>query len=139
MNGISYEDAQKLVEGGLAWCKENNVNLAIAVVDAGGHPVAMGKCDEASVLAAEAVMQKARAAIWTGGATSRMVKTGKDWPHVYMSFAMASQGQITISMGGYVLVKEGQVVGGVGAAGGTGAQDEACSQAAATAGGFEYR
>ena len=139
MNGIAYADALKLIEAGIAWCKENNLYLAVAVVDAGGHPVAMGKCDEASVLAGEAVIQKARAAIWTGGSTSRMVKIGKDWPHVYMSFAMASQGQITLSMGGYVLVKDGQVVGGVGSAGGTGEQDETCSKVAAAAGGFETR
>jgi uncharacterized protein GlcG (DUF336 family) len=105
--------------------------MAVAVVDIGGHPVALARADGASILAVESVIQKARAAAWLGRPTSSAVDIGKEWPHVYLSFAVAAQGAITWSRGGFpIWTQAGQVLGAIAAAGGTGAQDAEVSLAA---------
>ncbi len=135
-NGITLDEARVLMDGALALAKEKGWGMAVAVVDAGGHPVAMAKLDNASIIAGEAVLNKARAAAWFGRPTSRAVQAGAQWPHVYLSFTTAAQGQITLSMGGYPILRDGVMIGAIGAAGGTGEQDEECSRAGLAAGGF---
>ncbi|MBV9578182.1 MAG: heme-binding protein [Chloroflexi bacterium] len=135
-NGIALRLAQRVVEGGVAWAESNGLVLAVAVVDIGGHPVAMARMDGASILAGEVVVQKARLAAWLGRPTASAVDIGREWPHVYMSFVSAAQGSIIVSKGGIPLVQDGYVVGAVGASGGSAEQDQACSEAGARAGGF---
>jgi uncharacterized protein GlcG (DUF336 family) len=136
-NGITLRDAQRVVEGGLHWAEANGLLLALAVVDIGGHPVAMARMDGASILAGEVVVQKARLAAWLGRPTASAVDIGRDWPHVYMSFVSAAQGSIALSKGGLPLLKDGRVLGAIGASGGSADQDQACSEAGARAAGFD--
>jgi len=135
-NGISLQDAQRVVAGAVEWADANGLLLAVAVVDIGGHPVAMACMDGASILAGEVVVQKARLAAWLGRPTASAVDIGHDWPHVYMSFVSAAQGSIVLSKGGIPLLRNGSVVGAVGASGGSADQDQACSEAGARAAGF---
>ena len=55
---------------------------------------------------------------------------------MYLSFVAAAQGNIILSKGGIPLQQDGRVIGAVGASGGTGEQDEACSAAGLLAAGF---
>ena len=98
----------------------------------------MARMDGASILSGEVVVQKARLAAWLGRPTSSAVNIGREWPHVYLSFVSAAQGSIILSKGGIPLVKDGAIVGAVGTSGGSGEQDQACSEAGLIAGGFEY-
>jgi uncharacterized protein GlcG (DUF336 family) len=136
-NGLTLAEARQLIDAALAWAEREGKAMAVAVVDAGGHPVAMARLDTASILAAEAVVQKARAAAWLGRPTAAAVETGRQWPHVYLSFTVAAQGQITLSKGGFPILRDGQLIGAIGAAGGTGAEDEACARAGLRALGFD--
>jgi uncharacterized protein GlcG (DUF336 family) len=136
-NGITLGDARRVVDGALQWAEASGLLLAVAVVDIGGHPVAMARMDGASILAGEVVVQKARMAAWLGRPTSSAVDFGRDWPHVYMSFVSAAQGSIVLSKGGIPLISDGLVLGAVAASGGSADQDQACSEAAARAAGFD--
>jgi uncharacterized protein GlcG (DUF336 family) len=137
VNGIALDEAQALLGAALEAARERGYHMAVAVVDAGGHPTAMARMDGASILAAETVIHKARAAAWLGRPTSSAVEIGKEWPHVYLSFALAAQGAITWSRGAFpIRTTEGATLGAVAAAGGTGAQDAEVSLAALRARGF---
>jgi uncharacterized protein GlcG (DUF336 family) len=136
-NGVTLREAQRVLEGAVAWAEANGLVLAVAVVDIGGHPVAMARMDGASILSGEVVVQKARFAAWLARPTASAVEIGRDWPHVYLSFVSAAQGSIIVSKGGIPLVKHGQIVGAVGASGGSGEQDQSCSEAGLIAAGFE--
>ena len=136
-NGISLQDAQRVVAGAVEWADANGLLLAVAVVDIGGHPVAMARMDGASILAGEVVVQKARLAAWLGRPTASAVDIGREWPHVYLSFVSAAQGGIVLSKGGIPLMRGGTVVGAVGASGGSAEQDQACSEAGARRAGFD--
>jgi uncharacterized protein GlcG (DUF336 family) len=135
-NGITLDEARRVVDGALAWARANDLLMAVAVVDIGGHPVALARMDAASILASEVVVQKARMAAWLGRPTSSAVEIGREWPHVYLSFVAAAQGGIVISKGGIPLLRDGQAVGAVAASGATGDQDQACSEAGAVAAEF---
>jgi uncharacterized protein GlcG (DUF336 family) len=124
------------VDGAVEWAQANGLLMALAVVDIGGHPVALARMDGASILASEVVIQKARMAAWLGRPTASAVEIGREWPHVYLSFVAAAQGGVVISKGGIPLLRDGHVVGAVGASGATGDQDQACSEAGAQAAGF---
>jgi uncharacterized protein GlcG (DUF336 family) len=135
-NGISLDEARRVIDGALEWARAHGLLMAVAVVDVGGHPVAMVRMDGASILAGEVVVQKARMAAWLGRPTASAVEIGRDWPHVYLSFVAAAQGNIILSKGGIPLLRDGHVLGAVGASGGTGEQDQACSEAGVAAGGL---
>jgi uncharacterized protein GlcG (DUF336 family) len=136
-NGITLLDARRVVDGAIQWAEAGGLLLAVAVVDIGGHPVAMARMDGASILAGEVVVQKARMAAWLGRPTASAVDFGRDWPHVYSSFVSAAQGSIVLSKGGIPLSSGGRVLGAVAASGGSADQDEACSEAGARAAGFD--
>jgi len=136
-NGVTLRDAQRVLAGAVQWAETNGLLLAVAVVDIGGHPVATLRMDGASILAGEVVVQKACMAAWLGRPTASAVDIGREWPHVYLSFVSAAQGSIILSKGGIPLVKDGLIVGAVGASGGSADQDQACSEAGARAAGFE--
>jgi uncharacterized protein GlcG (DUF336 family) len=129
-NGITLQEAQGLIEAALTWAAERGYRMAVAVVDVGGHPVAMGRMDGASILACEVVIQKARAAAWLNRPTTDAVDRGKEWPHVYTSFAVAAQGSLTLSKGAFPIARGNRTLGAIGAAGGTADQDAGCSLAA---------
>ncbi|MFN8532932.1 MAG: heme-binding protein [Dehalococcoidia bacterium] len=135
-NGLSLAEARRLLDAALAYAEENRLPMAVAVVDTGGHPIMMAKLDSASIIAGESVLQKARAAAWFGRPTSSAVDTGVQWPHVYLSFTIAAQGAITLSKGGFPVLRDGEIIGAVGAAGGSGVQDEQVSRAGLRALGF---
>lgn len=136
-HGITLAEAQRLLESGATFAKQQGFRMALAVVDRGGHPVGMLRMDGASILAGESVIQKARTAVWLGRPTATAVDIGKEWPHVYLSFAVASQGAITLSKGGIPIQRDGQVLGAIGSAGGSGEQDAQVSLAALQAQGYE--
>jgi uncharacterized protein GlcG (DUF336 family) len=136
-NGVTLEAAQALLAAAVGAAGERGYRMAVAVVDLGGHPVAMARMDGASILAGESVVQKARTAAWLGRPTTTAVETGKEWPHVYLSFAIAAQGAITLSKGGFpIQTPDGQTLGAIGSAGGTGDQDAEVSLAALRHNGF---
>jgi uncharacterized protein GlcG (DUF336 family) len=130
------DDAQKLIAAGLGWAGENGLSMSMAVVDAGGHPVAMAKSDNSSILSAESVIQKARACVWLGRETASAVEVGSQWPVVYLSFIGAAHGGIVWSKGGVPIRRDGVIIGAIASSGGTGAQDEATSMAALSAVGY---
>lgn len=135
-NGLTLAEARQLIDSALRYAEDQRLAMAVAVVDAGGHPIAMAKLDTASIIAAESVLQKARAAAWFNRPTASAVETGLQWPHVYLSFTIAAQGAITLSKGGFPILRDGRMVGAIGAAGGTGAQDEEVARAALRAHGY---
>lgn len=107
------------------------VSMTLAVVDAGGHPVAMRRMDGASIIAGDTVVAKARTAIHFGRPTTEVVEAAKRNPVVYASFLEASESRLVLSMGGIPLVDaDGVINGAIAASGGSGAEDVQVSTAA---------
>lgn len=97
--------------------------MSVAVVDAGGHPLAMLRMDGASILSAGTVFAKARTAVYCRRPTHISVERAKIHPEVYASLAAEMQPGMVYSMGGFPLESQGRLLGGLAASGGSGEQD----------------
>ncbi len=111
------------------------LSLAAAVVDDAGHVLASQRMDGAALGAMQLALGKAfTAASWAApsGAFSRSTQPGgDDWGW------NTTDPRIVVYAGGLPLLVDGELVGGIGASGGTAAEDEECVAAAASGLGFD--
>ena len=110
--------------------------VAVAVLDAAGHPVALQREDGASMLRTDIAIGKAWAAAGMGVSSRVLHGRAQDNPVFFNALSASSQGRF-IPQTGAVAIKNaaGAVIGAVGASGGSGAEDEAiCSAGVAAAG-----
>jgi len=117
-----------------AEAEARSLQLAICVVDAGGHVIASQRMDGAALGAMQLAVGKAYTAVLWGARTGDFTEStqpgGADWGW------NTTDERIVVYAGGVPLFAAGQLVGGVGASGGAAADDEACVVAAVGALGF---
>jgi glc operon protein GlcG len=127
---ISVEDAKKAAALSLAEARKNNWAVAVAVVDPSGNLVYYEKMNNTQLGSANISVDKARSA----ALFKRPTKAFQD--------ALAAGGEglrilrlqgVTPVEGGFPLVADGKIVGGIGVSGATSAQDAQCSKAGADA------
>jgi uncharacterized protein GlcG (DUF336 family) len=125
---ISLDLALALLERVREEALSRELALAVAVVDDGGHVVASQKMDGAALGAMQLAVGKAYTAVlWgapTGDFTHSTQPGGDDWGW------NTTDAQIVVYAGGLPLQVGGELVGGIGASGGTAADDTACVEAA---------
>ena len=111
-----------------------SLQLAMCVVDAGGHVIASQRMDGAALGAMRLAVGKAYTAVLWGARTGDFTEStqpgGADWGW------NTTDERIVVYAGGVPLFSAGQLVGGVGASGGAAADDEACVVAGVRALGF---
>jgi len=112
-----------------------DLSLAAAVVDDGGHVLASQRMDGAALGAMQLAVGKAFTAVsWAtpSGEFGRSTQPGgDDWGW------NTTDPRIVVYAGGLPLLVDGELVGGIGASGGTAAEDEECVAAAAAGLGFD--
>ncbi|NWK96325.1 GlcG protein [Sphingobium lactosutens] len=113
--------------------------LAIAVLDAGAHPVACVREDGASLFRFDIARAKATGALGMGADTRILAARAANNPAFFQSVVAATGGRLALSPGG-VLIRdmEGAVIGAVGISGDTGDCDEACAVAGILAAGLSH-
>ncbi len=107
--------------------------MNIAVVDDGGQMLAFARMDGARPASAATALTKAVSAATFRQETGPLRTKGE--PDVLLNLSLqnaaaSSGGKITALKGGVPIVVEGQVIGGVGIAGGTGEQDTEVAKSA---------
>jgi uncharacterized protein GlcG (DUF336 family) len=111
------------------------LSLAAAVVDDAGHVLASQRMDGAALGAMQLALGKAfTAASWatpSGEFSGSTQPGGDDWGW------NTTDPRIVVYAGGLPLLVDGELVGGIGASGGTAAEDEECVAAAAAGLGFD--
>ncbi|HYA07190.1 MAG TPA: heme-binding protein [Xanthobacteraceae bacterium] len=125
---ISMDRAEALVQAAVAEAKKRNWAMNVAVVDPNGDLVAFGRMDGAQLASIRISEHKARTAARYRRATvvfeNAVQKFG--WNYILsLDDAIASRG-------GIPLIEGGKIIGAIGCSGGTGSQDEATCQAAAS-------
>ena len=106
------------------------VAMSLAVVDAGGHLVALARMDGAPFLTTEIATGKAFTAAAFKAPSADVAKRFEGRAQFTASIGVVSQGRFMLGMGGVPVVVDGEVVGAIGASGGTGEQDVAVVEAA---------
>ena len=107
--------------------------MGIAVLDEAGHLKAFAREDGASMFRFEIAQAKAWAAVGMGASSRQLAARAKDNPNFFVSLAATASGKV-LPQTGAVLVRspEGELLGAVGASGGTGDEDEAICMAGIT-------
>jgi uncharacterized protein GlcG (DUF336 family) len=138
MTQLTLAQAQIIISGALAHSKQAGyLPMGIAVLDAAGNVKAFASEDGASMFRFDIARAKAWGAVGMGVSSRVLGQRAKDNPNFFVSLSSTSQGKF-LPQTGAVLIKNavGQVVGAVGASGGTGDEDEAICMAGVAAAGL---
>lgn len=121
---LTVEAAQRVAQATLAACRKEGVQIAVTVVDRGGHPLVVLRDTLAPDLTLEISRQKAYTAMAFNAATSLMEN------RFTKPFQIGKVDGIVFSAGGLPISAVSNILGGVGVSGApTGEQDERCAAA----------
>ena len=126
MPSLTLAQANQIIAGALARSKASGFKpMGVAVLDDAGHLKAFAREDGASMFRFEVAQGKAWGAVGMGASSRTLMQRAKDNPNFFVSLAASSGGKF-LPQTGAVLIKDaaGNVLGAVGASGGTGDEDE---------------
>jgi uncharacterized protein GlcG (DUF336 family) len=126
MAALTLDQAQHIIAGALACSREQGFRpMGIAVVDDGGNLKAFVREDGASMFRFEIAQAKAWGAVGMGASSRTLGQRARDNPNFFVSLAATAQGRFLPQTGAVLIHNaEGEVLGAVGASGGTGDEDE---------------
>lgn len=133
---LELREARQMIAAAIAKASEIGVLESVCIVDAGGTPIALERMDGARITGPQIAWNKA----FTAGGHKRsthLFTTPPSGPALPGNEAFGIQwsfeGRFAAFVGGFPIVVDGDVVGGVGLSGGNGEQDTACGLAALAA------
>lgn len=137
MTSLTLAQANLIIDAALQRSKELGYKpMAVVVLDESGHTKAAQREDGASMFRIDIATGKAWGAVGMGASSRVLMQRAKDNPNFFVSLSATSNGKF-LPQTGAVLIKNdhGEVLGAVGASGGTGDEDEAiCMGGVAAAG-----
>jgi glc operon protein GlcG len=123
---ITLEQAKKVMAGAEAEAKKNNWPVVIAILDSGGHIVALNRLDGAQWGSIEVAKDKARSAV----AFRRPTKVFQDLiGQGGANLRLLNVSGASMLEGGIPIMADGKVIGGIGVSGVTSQQDAQIGQA----------
>jgi uncharacterized protein GlcG (DUF336 family) len=130
---LEKREARAMVDAALKKAAEIGVLETVCVVDDGGYPIVLERMDGARITGPQIAWNKAFTASGHKRSTHLFNKSpsgpalpGNEAFGIQLSF----EGRFAVFVGGFPVVVNGEVVGGVGLSGGNGEQDTACGVAA---------
>lgn len=126
MKALGLRQALQLLDGAFASARRAELRpMGVVVVDNAGQVLACGREDGASALRLDIALGKAVAAVGMGADSRVLAKRASEMPVFYAAIASVAQ-QKFVPQTGAVLVRDaaGDVIGAIGASGGTGDEDE---------------
>ena len=123
---LSQTEVQQILKAARLEAQNNQWAVSIAIVDDGGHPLALERLDECAPISAYIATEKARTSA-LGRRESKsyedMVNGGR---HAFLSAPL-----LTSLEGGVPIIVDGQVIGAIGVSGVTSVQDAQVAKAGA--------
>jgi uncharacterized protein GlcG (DUF336 family) len=126
---INLERAHMLIEAAKTKAHEIGVPMVIAVVDSGGHLVALERMDGALLVSLDIATNKAYTAVAVKMATHQLSSLAQPQQPLF-GIHNADGGRIVIFGGGLPLWKGNDLIGGIGVSGGSVEEDISCATAA---------
>jgi uncharacterized protein GlcG (DUF336 family) len=127
---LTLELATRLLAAAEEAARELELRLALVVVDAGGHTVALHRMDGTPWIAPEIATGKAWTAAAYGAPSATEGEKAKNLPTFTGAISTLTHGRYLPQIGGLPIEVGGEVVGAMGASGASGADDEAVVRAA---------
>ena len=123
---LELREARAMIDAAIAKSKEINVLETICIVDDGGYPIALERMDGARITGPQIAWNKAFTAAGHKRST-HLFNTAPNGPALPGNEAFGIQfsfeGKFAIFVGGFPIVVNGAVIGGIGLSGGNGEQD----------------
>ena len=130
---LELAEARVMSLAALAKAKEIGVTETVCITDEGGFPLVLERMDGARVTGPQIAWNKAFTAAGHKRST-HLFNTAPNGPALPGNEAFGIQwsfeGKFAVFVGGFPIVVNGEVIGGVGLSGGNGEQDTACGVAA---------
>jgi uncharacterized protein GlcG (DUF336 family) len=138
MQSLTLEQANLIIAEALKKSKAAGYQpMGVAVLDASGNLKAFASEDGASMFRFDIARGKAWGAVGMGVSSRTLAERAKDNPNFFVTLAATAQGKFLPQPGAVVIKNaQGQVLGAVGASGGTGDQDEEICRAGVAAAGL---
>lgn len=129
ISSLTADAALRLVRAGYDHAKEKGCDVAIAVVDQGGHMLAFCRTDNAPAACASIAQDKAYTAANFRANTRELAENlQNEAPRVVDSLTACDR--MSLFGGGVPIIFDGQMVGAVGVSGSSEKGDETCAKAA---------
>ncbi len=124
---LSLAEANLVLDAAQKKAEELGVPEVLCVADVAGYPIALRRLDGGKVTSVQIAMNKA----FTAAGHRKPTHNYKNALPGEEAFGIFTQheGRFTVFVGGFPIVVDGEVVGGIGASGGNGEQDIACCEA----------
>ena len=133
---LEHREARVMVDAAIARAADMGVLETVCVVDDGGYPIVLERMDGARITGPQIAWNKAFTAAGHKRST-HLFNTPPNGPALPGNEAFGIQwsfdGKFAVFVGGFPVVIDSEVVGGVGLSGGNGEQDTACGLAALSA------
>src|SRR5579871_355008 len=124
---LSLVEANLILDACQKKAEEIGIPEVLCVADAWGYPIALRRLDGGKVTSVQIAMNKA----FTAAGHRKPTHNYKNAYPGEEAFGIFTQheGRFTVFVGGFPIVVDGKVVGGVGASGGNGEQDTVVCEA----------
>ena len=130
-SGLTLDIANKMLEAGEKEAEKQGVPMSMAISDAGGNLIAFRRMDNAALFSIQIAMDKAFTSVFGKMPTGRFAEQYCEGGLIPLFF---HERWITFP-GGFPIIKNGMMLGGIGVSGGT-SEDVYVAKAALEAGGF---
>jgi uncharacterized protein GlcG (DUF336 family) len=137
MPSLSLDQANRIIAAALAKGRELGLKpLCVAVLDPGGHLMALQREDGASTLRPQIAIGKAAGALGLGVSSRKIAEMAAERPTFVASLASLAEHGMVPAAGGVLAAAEGGLVGAIGVTGDTSDNDETCALAGLAAAGL---
>jgi len=133
---LQLEEARRMVRAAIERAAAIGVAETVCIVDDGGYPLVLERMDGARITGPQIAWNKA----FTAAGHKRSTHLFTQPPHgpalpgnEAFGIQLSFEGRFAAFVGGFPIVVDGEVIGGVGLSGGNGEQDTACGVAALAA------
>ena len=125
---VTLDQASAIVDATLAAGRTHGYQpLTCAVLDAGGHIVALKRSDGSGILRVEIAIGKAWGALGMGLPTRVLAQRAEQMPQFFAALGAVSGGRMVPVPGGVLIRDGGQIIGAVGVSGDVSDPDEQCA------------
>lgn len=126
---LSLEDANRIIHGAHAKAAQLGLKVTVAVVDDGGHLVALGRMDGATPLSPQIAEAKAVGAALFHRDGASIAQIAQDRPAFFQAVDRLVRLPLIPGQGSVLVQVNGQIVGAVGVSGARPEQDLECAEA----------
>tara|TARA_E500000178_G_C16413245_1_gene483939 strand:+ start:79 stop:504 length:426 start_codon:yes stop_codon:yes gene_type:complete len=125
---LKFEYCQKILTYSIKWRLDKGLKpLTIAVLDCGGHLIALNREDGSSNMRPEIAVGKARGALAMGVGSRALFERAKKEPFFIQAMNSLANGSLVPVAGGVLIKNDEKIIGAVGVTGDSSENDEACA------------